>query len=101
MPTLIEILTPFETKNKSKELEKKFKKSTELSLLPKSIKKEVAELGLLILKGNTDYYSEIDYGTKQFFKLKELISDNIWEDKKYYKLLELFYGEELAIFSST
>ena len=77
MPTLIEILTPFETKNKSKELEKKFKKSTELSLLPKSIKKEVAELGLLILKGNTDYYSEIDYGTKQFFKLKELISDNI------------------------
>lgn len=96
MPTLIEILTPFETKNKSKELEKKLKKSTELSLLPKSIKKEVAELGLLILKGNTDYYSEIDYGTKPFFKLKELISDNIWEDKKYYKLLELFYGEELA-----
>ena len=57
MPTLIEILTPFETKNKTKELEKKLKKSSELSLLPKSIKKEVAELGLLILKGNTDYYN--------------------------------------------
>lgn len=81
MSTLIEILTPFETKNKSKELEKKLKKSTESSLLPKSIKKEVAELGLLILKGNTEYYREIDYGTKQFLKIKELIFDNIWEEK--------------------
>ena len=66
-------------------------------LKPSKLKKEVAELGIELLKRKDLYYEPIvTLGSKEAIKFTELIKDNIWEDRDYYALLIYFFGEEKA-----
>lgn len=60
-------------KNLKKDLKEQAEKGLISKLFSKSkLKKEVAELGLLLL-GKNDYYEEITLGSSQADKIKELI----------------------------
>lgn len=81
-----------------KNLKKDLKEQAERGLISKlfsknKLKKEVAELGLLLL-GKNDYYEEITLGSSQADKIKEYIKSNIWEDKDYYELLVYLFGDQ-------
>lgn len=56
------------------------------------LKKEVAELGLLLM-GKPNYYEAVTLGSKDAEKLKDLIKPDIWEDEDYYKLLVYYFGD--------
>lgn len=84
-----------------KNLKKDLKEQVERGLISKlfsktNLKKEVAELGLLLL-GKNDYYEEITLGSSQADKIKEYIKSNIWEDKDYYELLVYFFGDKAGL----
>ncbi|WP_312394503.1 hypothetical protein [Chryseobacterium sp.] len=84
-------------KNLKKDLKEQAEKGLISKLFSKSkLKKEVAELGLLLL-GKNDYYEEITLGSSQADKIKEHIKSNIWEDKDYYELLVYFFGDNAEL----
>ncbi|MEN4758822.1 DUF4132 domain-containing protein [Chryseobacterium sp. C39-AII1] len=84
-------------KNLKKDLKEQAEKGLISKLFSKSkLKKEVAELGLLLL-GKNDYYEEITLGSSQADKIKEHIKSNIWEDKDYYELLVYFFGDKAEL----
>lgn len=61
------------------------------------LKKEVAELGLLIAKLTHNYYGNfITLGSKEATAFEKLIKPAIWDDKNYYDLLVYFFGVENA-----
>ncbi|MBL1219312.1 DUF4132 domain-containing protein [Chryseobacterium sp. L7] len=96
----MEITEKLESKkivNYYKNLRKDLKEQTEKGILSQlfskpKLKKEVAELGLLIM-GKFNYYQELTLGSEQSEKLKKYIKPDIWEDKEYYKLLVYFFGD--------
>ncbi|WP_313581219.1 DUF4132 domain-containing protein [Chishuiella sp.] len=80
-------------KNLKKDLKEFVEKGFVAKLFSKpKLKKEVAELGLLLL-GPDNYYNEISLGSSEFEKVKEHIKNNIWEDKNYYDLLIYCFGD--------
>ncbi|KFF22767.1 DUF4132 domain-containing protein [Chryseobacterium sp. JM1] len=96
----MEITEKLESKkivNYYKNLRKDLKEQTEKGILSQlfskpKLKKEVAELGLMIM-GKFNYYQELTLGSEQSEKLKKYIKPDIWEDKEYYKLLVYFFGD--------
>ncbi|RZJ44161.1 MAG: hypothetical protein EOO19_12225, partial [Chryseobacterium sp.] len=84
-----------------KNLRKDLKEQTEKGILSQifskpKLKKEVAELGLLLL-GKEDYREEYSLGSTKAEKIKELIKPNIWDDQDYYKLLVYFFGDQAEL----
>ncbi|PXY42737.1 hypothetical protein DMB65_01570 [Flavobacterium cheongpyeongense] len=69
-------------------------------LLSKSkLKKEVAELGLLLLKLNDNYAGVyIALGSKDYTEFEKYVKTELWEDKNYYELLVYFFGAESAAY---
>lgn len=57
------------------------------------LKKEVAELGLL-LSGKPNSYEIVTLGSKTSEKLKDYIKSDLWEDQDYYNLLVYFFGDD-------
>ena len=96
MSSIEEILAPFKSKRGLQTLKKELQDFAKFSLLPKKLSSEVAELGLLFLNKMDSYYVEVDYGGKLYKSISEKLPDNVWDDKKYYKLLEFFFGSEVA-----
>ncbi|KXH85937.1 DUF4132 domain-containing protein [Chryseobacterium kwangjuense] len=96
----MEITEKLESKrivNYYKNLRKDLKEQTEKGILSQlfskpKLKKEVAELGLLIM-GKFNYYHEVTLGSEQAEKLKKYMKPKIWEDKDYDKLLVYFFGK--------
>lgn len=63
------------------------------------LKKEVAELGIELLKREQQYYEPvITLGSKDAAKFHKLIKQNIWEDPDYYALLVYFFGKQKAVY---
>ncbi|MCQ4142286.1 hypothetical protein, partial [Chryseobacterium sp. EO14] len=84
-----------------KNLRKDLKEQTEKGILSQifskpKLKKEVAELGLLLL-GKEDYREELTLGSQKSEKIKEYIKPNIWEDSDYYKLLVYFFDDKAEL----
>ncbi|MCI3936530.1 DUF4132 domain-containing protein [Chryseobacterium aahli] len=84
-----------------KNLRKDLKEQTEKGILSQifskpKLKKEVAELGLLLL-GKEDYREEYSLGSTKAEKIKELIKPNIWDDADYYKLLVYFFDDKAEL----
>ena len=77
-------------------LRKDLKEQTEKGLLYQvfskpQLKKEVAELGLLIV-GKTNYFEDLSLGSERMEKIKKYIKPNMWDDKDYDQLLVYFFG---------
>lgn len=84
-----------------KNLRKDLKEQTEKGIISQifsspKLKKEVAELGLLLL-GKEDYREEYSLGSTKAEKIKELIKPNIWDDADYYKLLVYFFDDKAEL----
>ncbi|WP_439480646.1 DUF4132 domain-containing protein [Chryseobacterium aquaticum] len=84
-----------------KNLRKDLKEQTEKGILSQifskpKLKKEVAELGLILL-GKEDYREELTLGSAKAEKIKTDIKPNIWEDSEYYKLLVYFFGDHAEL----
>ncbi|MFP3598954.1 DUF4132 domain-containing protein [Chryseobacterium sp. SIMBA_029] len=79
-------------RNLRKELKDQIETDPELQNSQLKLKKEVAELGLLIV-GKTNYYQDLTLGSERAEKIKELVHPDIWEDEEYYKLLVYFFGD--------
>jgi len=68
-------------------------------LLKTKLKKEVAELGLELLKLKDNYYATyISLGSKECTTFEKWIKEDLWEDKNYYDLLVFFFGAENAVY---
>jgi len=68
-------------------------------LLKTKLKKEVAELGLELLKLKDNYHATYIYlGSKECTTFEKWIKEDLWEDKNYYDLLVFFFGAENAVY---
>lgn len=84
-----------------KNLRKDLKEQSEKGILSQifskpKLKKEVAELGLLLL-GKEDYREELTLGSAKAEKIKTYVKPNIWDDEDYYKLLVYFFGDQAEL----
>ncbi|MCJ8153572.1 DUF4132 domain-containing protein [Chryseobacterium sp. SSA4.19] len=80
-------------KNLKKDLKEQVEKGFLSKLFSKpKLKKEAAELGLLLL-GNHNYYQEITLGSSEAEKLKKYIKPDLWKNKDYFDLLVYFFGD--------
>ncbi|CAA7385771.1 DUF4132 domain-containing protein [Chryseobacterium fistulae] len=87
--------------NYYKNLRKDLKEQSEKGLLSQlfskpKLKKQVAELGILIV-GEANHYEELTLGSEKVKKLKEYIHSDIWENKDYYQLLTYFFGDNAEL----
>lgn len=88
-------------KNLRKDLKEQAEKSILSQLFSKpKLKKEVSELGLLLL-GKADHYEELTLGSEKSEEIKKYIKLDIWEDKEYYKLLVYFFGDNANLVKHT
>ena len=79
-------------KNLQKELKEQAEKGIISSWLTKpKLKKEVAELGLLLL-GKDEYDNELTLGSEKANKIKSFLKQDIWEDPNYYQHLIYLFG---------
>ena len=85
MATIDEKLIKFETKNPGLDLKKKLKNPEEFWF-----SEEVLKFVNTLFKFEYDYFKYIEMDSTQFEELKKIVKDDIWEDKKYYKVLEYF-----------
>lgn len=88
MATIDEKLIKFETKNPVLDLKKKLKNPEEFWFSD-----EVLKFVNTLFKFEYDYFKYIEMDSAQFEELKKIVKDDIWEDKKYYKVLEYFFWE--------
>lgn len=58
--------------------------------------KEVAELGKL-LKDNPNYFVQLNLGSKEAERLKDLIKPDIWEDQDHYNLLIYLFDDKAEL----
>ena len=96
------ILAAKKIKNPVKEYKKELKEIVEGNILTKlfsksKLKKEVAELGLALLKLDHSYSGTYVYlGSEKLNFFSKHLSQNVWDNKNYYELLVYFYGAEQA-----
>ena len=100
--SLENILAAKKIKNPVKEYKKELKEIVEGNILTKlfsksKLKKEVAELGLALLKLDHSYSGTYVYlGSEKLNFFSKHLSQNVWDNKNYYELLVYFYGAEQA-----
>lgn len=83
--------------NLRQDLKEQAEKGILSKLFSKSrLKKEIAQLGLLLLNKD-DHYQELASGTAKAEEIKKYFSPDIWDNQDYYQLLIYFFGNNAAL----